>query len=217
MPHRVHAPRIAVTLLAATLCACGDASGPAATTLHDLPADGVVRVRDCTGPATSVDPRRVPSPPSDPRQRSSDDAFAQLVRTVPGGIAGVYLEQPSGAVVLLMTDTARAADARRALANQFSGVDMARARPRPARWSFVQLYDWSRWLFANDAWTLGGSTGGASAVTMFDIDERENRLVFGVTDTTARRRVAAALARLELPCDLVQVLVRPPAVILPAR
>jgi hypothetical protein len=52
---------------------------------------------------------------------------------------------------------------------------------------------------------------------MFDIDERENRLVFGVTDTTARRRVAAALARLELPCDLVQVLVRPPAVILPAR
>jgi hypothetical protein len=42
-------------------------------------------------------------------------------------------------------------------------------------------------------------------VTTIDIDERENRIVFGVVDPLARERLADKLTQLELPCFLVGI------------
>jgi hypothetical protein len=42
-------------------------------------------------------------------------------------------------------------------------------------------------------------------LTSTDIDERENRIVFGVVDAAARHRLEQRLARLELPCFLLGI------------
>lgn len=207
LPRPVHA------LAAITLCLAGGCSSPAATSPEQSPmgiaVTGVrqriaVPVRSCDGPATSLSAALAAQLPArDPAHPNFDDRLAALSRRVPGGFAGVFYED--GRPVLLLTDPSQAADAKRALAGELPGFELAAAEPRAARWTFAQLYDWRRYLETQAIWV--GTTG----VTVADTDERANRVYFGTADQAARDRLVGRLAAMDLPCDLVLVGIDPPA------
>jgi hypothetical protein len=159
------------------------------------------------------------TPPQPGRVRTRDDHAAALARRVPGGYGGLYVEydpplQPDGAIrfetrraVVFLVDTTQSETALRALSSteppvQFR-LNVAHARTRPARWSFAELYDWYG-LLHTIVWREG--------VVTSDIDERQNRIVYGVENAAGRERLERQLARLDLPCFLVGVRVAGPRV-----
>lgn len=168
----------------------------------------IPRDRACP-PAAPV--RRAPERDSRTgRPPTEDERDAALARQVPGGYGGLYLEynpppqvgvrarRGTRGVVVLLVDTTQREAALRALApavrQQRPDLDVMSARIQPARWTFAELYDWQGVIL---------TPGLRDGVTTIDIDERENRLVFGVIDRAARERLADKLAELELPCFLV--------------
>lgn len=146
------------------------------------------------------------------RPPTEDERDAALARQVPGGYGGLYLEYnppplrgerprpETRRVVVLLVDTAQREAALRALApaiqKERPDLDVLRARVQPARWTFAELYDWQGVIL---------TPGLRDGVTTIDIDERENRIVFGVVDSAARGRLAQRLAQLDLPCFLVGI------------
>lgn len=113
-------------------------------------------------------------------EHGRDARWAAIAREVPGGFAGFYVED--GRLVVLLTDTLQKDAALRALAplRQRSHLDLANARVAPARWDFAQLHDWWAYIASRRVRFTG--------VTMFDIDERGNRLVYGFENAASLRR-----------------------------
>lgn len=138
-----------------------------------------------------------------------DDQWADLAVRVPGGFAGVmYVDSKP---VLMLTDPAQAAAAKRALAPEFVSFDINGAEVREVRWNFAQLVDWYNYLMAQTPlWRTATLTSG-------DKDEAINRIRFGVIDEGARDRLLGALAEMDLPCDLIAVEIVPPARALPGN
>jgi hypothetical protein len=54
---------------------------------------------------------------------------------------------------------------------------------------------------------------GLKGVHMTDIDERENRIFYGVLNEATRQRLSELLAARDIPCFLVAVEIREPAVL----
>lgn len=165
------------------------------------------RVADCVGPARSLDPAIVARlPPRDGRM-TPDDHWADLAQRVPGGFAGVlYIDKKP---VLMLTDPAQAAAAKKALASSFVGFDISGAEVHSARWNFAQLVDWYNYL------GLRGPVWQTSGLTTGDKDEAINRIRYGVLDEAARDRLVNALAGMEVPCDLIAVEITGPIFSLP--
>jgi hypothetical protein len=150
-------------------------------------------------------------PHSDSGMRSPQTRRRAGQRPRPGGFAGMYFEAPrvvdsaTGRSrerqrrVVLFVDTAAAR--RRStgvwLCDGPNGDRPGCTRYLPARWTWDELVAWSGYL-QDIVWAVEG-------VNMSDIDERDNRLVYGVRDAAARRRLEARLAQLELPCYLVGI------------
>ena len=124
----------------------------------------------------------------------TDEAWARLARTVPGGFAGVVYDTTIKTQVLMLTQPARAAEAEAALAKWLPGIGGATVRE--ARWDFAQLVDWYNYLMPR--------MKGVGAVSS-DKDENINRIEFGATSIAARDSVVRALSAFPLPCDLVVV------------
>ena len=94
------------------------------------------------------------NPPPDSIARvtpTRDTEWAMIAREVPGGFAGLYLEE--GRVVVLLTDTLQRAAALPALRQRMlrwrPDLDYEGARVVQARWSFAELYDWSAYIAAH--------------------------------------------------------------------
>jgi hypothetical protein len=198
--------------LFAVACSDATATDPAPAEASD---PTVLRVSACTGPARGLPAELAASNRSAGGFRTVDDMWADLARRTPGGFAGVMYDTPvasagrggQGRPILMLTDPARAAEARVALAPHLAGFDVANAEVRAVRWNFAQLYDWYQYV-NQTAWQERG-------ITMSDIDEAANRLVYGAADEAARDRLAQRLAALPLPCDLALVKIVPPAVTRP--
>jgi hypothetical protein len=142
-----------------------------------------------------------------------DHETAELSRQVPGGYGGLFIgydpPTPPGArarpetqhVVVFLVDTTQRDAALRAIASATPphqrSLNISGARIRPARWSFAELYDWYEVFLSR----LGMPEG----VTITDIQEMENRIVFGVEDAVARERLERQLLPLDLPCFLLGV------------
>ena len=189
--HRLARPLLGLGLLISGV-SCSDASAPG---VRDDPS--VRRVASCQGPATDLPEAARASLRAGGTFGTSDDGWAALARDVPGGFAGVFYD--GGRPVLLLTNPARAAAAKAALASRIPGFPVSSAEVRPARWTFAQLVDWGSYLMQSATlWQAGG-------IVSVDRDEVENRLAYGVEDAVAQDRVAAALAALDLPCDLVLI------------
>jgi hypothetical protein len=132
---------------------------------------------------------------------------------VPGGFGGLFIdydlateprtERPleTRPVVVFLVDTTQRDAALRALESSSRPgrlpLNVVGARTRPARWSFAELYDWYELILT--------SLGGREGITTTDIDEKENRIVFGVENASAREQLERQLARLQLPCFLVGI------------
>jgi hypothetical protein len=160
-----------------------------------------VRVPDCEGPPRHVPPAvRAGLPPRDALRYGSDLELIELAERAPGGFGGAFGARRYR--VIWLTDPGQARAAKAALAPYLdpAGFRTARARVWRARWSFADLADWGDYI---------GQRGLAGVrrddIVMTDRDEMANRLVYGVLDRAARDRVAAALAALDLPCDLAIV------------
>lgn len=187
-----------VVLIAAAAC-----SGSTEPDLFAL-NPSLVRVPDCSGPATSLNPAIASTlPPRDGRMMP-DDQWADLAQRVPGGFAGVLYV--ANMPVLMLTDPSQAAEAKRALAPTLVGFDVGGAAVHKARWNFAQLVDWYNFLgVRTPVWQTPGMTSG-------DKDEAINRIRYGVVDTVARETLLRTLAGIELPCDLIAVEITGPIV-----
>jgi hypothetical protein len=153
------------------------------------------------GPA---EPVWEPSPDSLARQRPHDRnaQWAAIAREAPGGFAGLYEED--GRLVVLLTDTLQKQAALPAVARRIPGrgLDIQRARVVQARWNFAQLYDWWAHIASHPTRFEG--------LTVYGINERDNRLVYGFRDSTSIRAAAVRIKSLGLPCYLVAFVVRAP-------
>lgn len=149
------------------------------------PAYAVARVRLDSAPATTHGPGR-----------TVDDEWSDFAASTPGGFAGLILE--NNVPVVFLTDTMQKAGALAAISAQhvYSG-SLSGARVRAARWDFLRLAEWFRYLQL----TVYFDPGLRSA----DIDEAKNRITYGVRDSTARKSVEAILSKLDLPCYLVGI------------
>jgi hypothetical protein len=144
--------------------------------------------------------------------RMPDDAYVSISQSVPGGFAGVFFEDNH--FVLTFVDPATANQARAQIQQAFesrgvggSGLDVATAELRGARWTFAELDEWYRYI-------IPSLSGPGSGVSSSDIDEKANTISFGVIDEAARAQLEARLASLGVSCNLVTTVIQPYATIL---
>jgi hypothetical protein len=145
--------------------------------------------------------------PKDPSgDYGGDEGWARLALEVPGGFAGIYLDD-DGRPVLLLTHPEKKEDAIAALSTrQFvglpDGTSLRDAIVKRAKWDFAQLYDWAH----------SRKLRISVQVLTSDIDEVHNRLDYGVL----QRDVATAKAdfkKLSLPAGLVNVHAQTPVIL----
>jgi hypothetical protein len=151
-------------------------------------------------------------PPAQGRVRARDAQTAALSREAPGGFGGLFIDyDPPSApgterrldtrhVVVFLVDTTQREAALRALESPTHPdrlpLNVVGARIRPARWSFAELYDWYGVLL---------NVLARDGIVTTGIDQKHNRILFGVKNAAARQRLERQLARLDLPCFLVGV------------
>ncbi|MFW6202648.1 MAG: hypothetical protein ACOC8B_08715 [Gemmatimonadota bacterium] len=134
-----------------------------------------------------------------------DEEMAYWATRVPGGFGGLF--KSDGAVVFYLLDPDREAAAIEALqslgrAFGLDEEDRSRFEARQGRWDFLQLYGCYQ-VASREAWAVEG-------VHSSGIDERRQRVTFGVVDEAAKREVERRLADAELPALLYHVAVSPP-------
>lgn len=152
--------------------------------------------------------------PSGVGPRSMDAEWASLARG-PGGFAGWYLDE--GVPVIAFTDTLQAKlkqdEAIARVRTDAGALELGNAGKTSWRlvqvpYSFAQL---SAWHSVADS--IGPQLGG---IVTTDADERQNRLVVGVRDTSRSRDLAAAFIRAGIPKGVLEF-VQAEAVELSAR
>src|SRR5437867_5792352 len=134
--------RLYHSLLAVLLsAACSEATQPRQLN----PGVSLMRVKDCNGPAKSLDPAIAATLPPRTGSMRPDDEWADLAQRVPGGFAGVlYI---NGKPVLMLTDPSQAAAAKAALAPAIPGFAIAGAAVHEARGDFSPLVGWYKYLY----------------------------------------------------------------------
>lgn len=131
----------------------------------------------------------------------SDREFAELAQQVPG-FAGMYFDE-GGAPVVRLKDAGQRGVAQTVLSKVLAsrGRSVAAMRFASADYDFPQLVAWRRQFPAIQ---------GVAGVVSTGIDERANRLRFGVVDAAARQRVLAKLDELNIPRGAVLIDEVPP-------
>lgn len=157
---------------------------------------------DCTAPAFSI-PDNLRLPPPSGGLGTVDDRWAALARQVPGGWGGFFYHE--GQPTVYLVDPSQREAALRAIAPHIGRDDVLRSAVRQGRWDFAQMYDWYRYL-AQHAWAVPG-------VHSSDIQEAQNRIIYGVRDEAAREQLTRKLTALGIPCGLVLIEITPPATI----
>jgi hypothetical protein len=145
--------------------------------------------KTCTDAAPGVS---VPAARRVAYTHGSDDTWAALARTVPGGFGGLLVNH--GAMTMYIVDTTKFAAAANAVA--------AAGYPQPTaflrgRWDFGRMFDWAGVIWA--------AMPPISSFSFFDIDEATNRLAFGAADSSGLAALDKAFASMDLPCRLVWI------------
>jgi hypothetical protein len=122
---------------------------------------------------------------------SRDEKYAAIADEVPG-FAGIYISGDT--VVLMLVDTTRVAEARRALERSTMGFpqEYRHVVARRARYDFRQLREWK--LAATN---LMGREGGVT----LGIDHRGSRVTVGVIDSAGVEPMRTALLARGIPSD----------------
>lgn len=192
-------PFVAIVGLAIA-AGCGAPSAP--TTLPESEPRWASLGRACTADAPaaslSADARESVAPRSP--EWDVNARWAALAGRVPGGWGGFFLED--GVPTIYLVDPALKETAIAVLAAEGFPLGST-TRVKQGRWDFAQLYDWYRYLAPH--------TSVADGMSFSDIQEARNRIEYGVIDEGARTRLEEILARLDLPCFLVAIQIRPRA------
>jgi hypothetical protein len=185
--------------LVAFLAGCLSRQGLKETPAPIAPAE--VRLRNCTGPATSLPAHLAAKLAPRTGAMHPDDQWADLAEHVPGGFAGILYR--AGKPVLRLTDTTQAEAAKRALVGVHPSFPIGDATVEASRWNFAQLVNWYNYLMQHTPlWSIGVTSG--------DKSEGDNRIKYGVADSASLRRVRDLLISLPIPCDLVLLEIREP-------
>lgn len=179
--------------------ACNSGGTPSGTSPGTSP-DRPVRVRSCSGPATSLPDSVAAALPARTGQMTPDDQWADLATRVPGGFAGVLYE--GGQPVIMFTHPESADVAKPEIAQKIPEFPVLNATVRRVRWDFAQLVNWYNYL--------NPRVFGPSEMVSSDKDEGLNRISFGVTNEGARAVLVKSLLALNVPCDLVVVEITSP-------
>ena len=126
---------------------------------------------------------------------------------LPGGFAGIYLENGKLVVNFVDPEAGKAALTEISQSSPVGPTDKTlwdRPDLRSVRWSFAQLYDWSYYTL---------SLHQFAGVTATDIDEKRNALLYGFLDETARNAFIEAMNAAKVPCNLVLTEIRLPAML----
>jgi hypothetical protein len=187
MEQSMYTMRVTALLGVLSLAACR-------TQTETRPQRGFVKVRDCQGPALSLDPALAATVL--PRS-GRDGNWGDLAEKVPGGFAGILFDKDGSTPIIMLTRPHEAEQAKAALAGQLPAqFPLASAVPRQARWDFAQLLDWFNYF---------NSKVTSSGMVSADKDEQANRIRYGVIADSTRRRLVQALHALNIPCDLVLI------------
>ena len=152
---------------------------------------------DPSAPGPSLNPRLVVPGPIPPV--TIDDQWAAIARTVPGGWGGMFLV--SGTPTIYLVDPSKRSEAVAALYAAGVGrpsYDVRQAQVLRGRWDFGQLYDWYNYI---NSVAFARVPGLAST----DIDEKQNRLVYGMVDDNSKSQLQALFQSLGVPCELAVV------------
>ena len=162
------------------------------------------RVCSPSAPASSLSTPQRDSLPPVPAENVGDenDRWVRVARTVPGGFGG-YFVRGGGRETIYLTDPSKRREAIAALnvhhiMGTLIGPDAVAER---ARWDFVQLYEWYRYLSPR-IHSLG--------VWEYGIDVLNNRIRLSVSSESARQQLEKRLVALGVPCLLVAIEVGPP-------
>ena len=139
--------------------------------------------------------------------RSYDDLLEEVAQSVPN-FGGMYITD-DGAFEVVMVDagapTAVSAESARDAIGSVFGPEMVPAgsvRVRKGQYTFLQLKQWYD--------EARPEVLALSGVVLTDIDERTNRLSFGVEDVAAQRDVERTLKSLSVPLEAVTIEVTRP-------
>jgi hypothetical protein len=144
------------------------------------------------------------------RLRSTNDSkteWAAIAQQVPGGWGGTFLV--GDRVTIYLQDPSKKEAALAALARlmpELARFDLSDVEARQGRWNLSELYDWYRFIAPFFWQNFGALSAG--------IDQRWNRLVYGVENEANRAGVENAFRPLDLPCYLVAIGLTTPAVAL---
>ena len=199
-------PRIVRLAVVTPLCLLVVNACRSATDLPPVPAFDASPRFTCVSSDAAVD---APAPfkgiqPSG--LRVPDDNWAELARTLPGGFAGIYLENGKLVVNFVDPEAGKAALTEISQSSTVGPTDKTLwGRPdlRSVRWSFAQLYDWSYYVL---------SLHQFAGVTATAIDEKRNAVLYGFIDETARSVFIDAMNAAKVPCTLVLTELRLPAI-----
>ena len=156
----------------------------------------VAACSDPSGPDSATAYRRPPITKEN-LLRGLDRELTQIAREVPG-FAGLS-RRADGSAVILLTDPARAAIAKQAIAakaRRLRGIDPSRIEVRTAQFDYVRLTDWKARL---------RNSLDVPGLVFLDIDEAANHVRIGVEQGTSRDRVASEVSKLDIPSDAVVI------------
>ena len=126
----------------------------------------------------------------------SDEQLARLTDGVPGGFAGIFIE--NGTTVVMLADLGQMERARAALRG-LPGLPLsvdASTSFRQARWTFRDLKAWQDSLAVRSPIPELRSSG---------IDVADNRIVIGAENEDGRRALLQRLGATGIPCRLIAV------------
>jgi hypothetical protein len=128
------------------------------------------------------------------RKSSVWETRAAIAAKIPGGWGGLAAREKKTGFAIYLTDTAQRSAALAALAAAGVPYISPVTEAEQARWTYVQLYDWFRYIHTHLRHV---------AVNSWALDEWRNRIYYGVEDETAALELDRQLAALNVPCFLV--------------
>lgn len=177
-----------------------------------LPGCGSLSDDECfNAPIGRPDATRAHPEPPALAAMDLDDELVAIVETVPG-FGGFYFGGLNGTgnlhIYLLEPDQQAAETARGLLADIFNNPVFERATvvPVQGQYDYRQLFDWRV--------IVSSLTAPHGGWTMSDIDESQNRLVFGVETQAAIDAIRASIEASEVPSKAVLLVIAGPVELL---
>ena len=159
----------------------------------------------CVSNAAAVDAPAAFRGIHDASVRVPDDNWAELARTLPGGFAGIYIDNGKLVVNFVDPEAGKAALPQIMQSSSAQPADKTLwERPDLAavRWNFAQMYEWQYYIYSLQQF---------AGMTASDVDEKRNSVTFGFIDEAARNSFIGTMNAAKVPCNLVLTEIRSPA------